>query len=209
MGGILALPAARTCKAAVQNVFASSRRPKVTIPPNTNGSWRWTWTGASAAACAWRPARLRTVCRQNNFRTWIERYVITRPKAAPAKAAARLLWIRPTAGSADSNPVLDSRRRTSSNPFLSPNSAINARIRPARKSARSGATFESPDGVVLVDKNYCIGCGFCIQACPYGCRFFNPDDPHRRQMHAVLSPHHSRTAAGVRGDLPVAGAHFW
>ena len=28
---------------------------------------------------------------------------------------------------------------------------------------------------MLVDKNYCIGCGFCIQACPYGCRFFNPE----------------------------------
>jgi Fe-S-cluster-containing dehydrogenase component len=38
-----------------------------------------------------------------------------------------------------------------------------------------GATFESPDGVVLVDPNYCIGCGFCVQACPYGCRFINPN----------------------------------
>jgi Fe-S-cluster-containing dehydrogenase component len=27
---------------------------------------------------------------------------------------------------------------------------------------------------VLVDPTYCIGCGFCIQACPYGCRFLNP-----------------------------------
>jgi Fe-S-cluster-containing dehydrogenase component len=27
---------------------------------------------------------------------------------------------------------------------------------------------------VLIDKNYCIGCGFCIQACPYGCRFLSP-----------------------------------
>jgi Fe-S-cluster-containing dehydrogenase component len=38
-----------------------------------------------------------------------------------------------------------------------------------------GATFDAPDGVVLVDPEYCIGCGFCIQACPYGCRFMNPD----------------------------------
>ena len=30
-----------------------------------------------------------------------------------------------------------------------------------------GATFVSPDGVVLVDKNYCLGCRYCIQACPF------------------------------------------
>jgi tetrathionate reductase subunit B len=37
-----------------------------------------------------------------------------------------------------------------------------------------GATFESPEGVVLVDKEYCIGCSYCIQACPYGCRYLHP-----------------------------------
>jgi tetrathionate reductase subunit B len=37
-----------------------------------------------------------------------------------------------------------------------------------------GATFKSEDGVVLVDKEYCIGCRYCIQACPYGARYLDP-----------------------------------
>jgi tetrathionate reductase subunit B len=37
-----------------------------------------------------------------------------------------------------------------------------------------GATFKTADGVVLVDRTWCIGCGYCIMACPYGVRFFHP-----------------------------------
>ncbi len=37
-----------------------------------------------------------------------------------------------------------------------------------------GATFHTPDSVVLVDDTYCLGCRYCIQACPYGCRFLHP-----------------------------------
>jgi Fe-S-cluster-containing dehydrogenase component len=37
-----------------------------------------------------------------------------------------------------------------------------------------GATFQTQDGVVLVDEKRCIGCRYCIQACPYGARYLNP-----------------------------------
>ena len=36
------------------------------------------------------------------------------------------------------------------------------------------ATFKREDGLVLIDYPKCIGCGYCIQACPYDARFFNP-----------------------------------
>jgi Fe-S-cluster-containing dehydrogenase component len=37
----------------------------------------------------------------------------------------------------------------------------------------TGATFKAKDGVVLIDTKYCIGCQYCVQACPYGARSFN------------------------------------
>lgn len=37
-----------------------------------------------------------------------------------------------------------------------------------------GATYQTKDGVILVDRKACIGCRYCIQACPYGARFLDP-----------------------------------
>jgi tetrathionate reductase subunit B len=39
---------------------------------------------------------------------------------------------------------------------------------------RTGATYKRPDGLILIDKEKCIGCGKCIDACPYGVRSFDP-----------------------------------
>lgn len=39
------------------------------------------------------------------------------------------------------------------------------------------ATWKEPDGLVVVDYNWCIGCRYCIAACPYKGRVFNWAEP--------------------------------
>jgi len=39
------------------------------------------------------------------------------------------------------------------------------------------ATFRREDGIVMMDYHRCIGCRYCVAACPYGSRSFNWRDP--------------------------------
>jgi molybdopterin-containing oxidoreductase family iron-sulfur binding subunit len=47
------------------------------------------------------------------------------------------------------------------------------------------ATFKREDGIVAMDEHRCIGCRYCIAACPYGSRSFNWEDPrpHIENLH--------------------------
>jgi molybdopterin-containing oxidoreductase family iron-sulfur binding subunit len=44
---------------------------------------------------------------------------------------------------------------------------------PCVKACPIKATWQEPDGIVVVDYNWCIGCRYCLAACPYWARRFN------------------------------------
>jgi molybdopterin-containing oxidoreductase family iron-sulfur binding subunit len=57
------------------------------------------------------------------------------------------------------------------------------------------ATFKRADGIVMMDYHRCIGCRFCMAACPYGARSMNYRDP--RPFIARLNPDFPTRTKGV------------
>ncbi|MAG98739.1 MAG: 4Fe-4S dicluster domain-containing protein [Alphaproteobacteria bacterium] len=48
----------------------------------------------------------------------------------------------------------------------------------------TGASFRRADGIVLVDKHICIGCRYCMLACPYKARSFVHEPVRGQKSHA-------------------------
>jgi len=99
------------------------------------------------------------------FRTWVERYHV------PDFHIENPIVDSPDGGKEGFPPS----EFTGGKNFFVPKFCNHCVDSPCTQVCPVGATFCTPDGVVLVDQNYCVGCRYCIQACPYGCRFFHPN----------------------------------
>jgi Fe-S-cluster-containing dehydrogenase component len=101
-----------------------------------------------------------------NFRTWVERYQV-KPDEMDHPT------VDSPNGGYDGFPEID-KPGEDTKVFFVPKLCNHCVDSPCTQVCPVGATFHSQDGVVLIDKSRCLGCRYCIQACPYGCRYLDP-----------------------------------
>jgi Fe-S-cluster-containing dehydrogenase component len=107
----------------------------------------------------------------NVTRTWVERYVLKKDGSflADTPSGARDGFTR-------NDPAgIVVPEKDIAKAFFVPKLCNQCEKPPCVQVCPVGATYQAADGVVLVDRDWCIGCGYCIMACPYGVRFFHPD----------------------------------
>lgn len=110
-------------------------------------------------------------------RTWVERYIVRKDGSmvADSPMAARDGFIDNVIRTDPHKPEgIVVPEEDIAKAFFVPKLCNHCDKPPCVQVCPVGATYQTPDGIVLVDRTWCIGCGYCIMACPYGVRFFHP-----------------------------------
>lgn len=99
------------------------------------------------------------------FRTWVERYVYYKDGSVHVDVNTHGTFAfneLPTINPADVEKA-----------FFVPKLCNHCIDTPCIQVCPVGASYKTVEGVVLVDYEQCIGCAYCVQACPFGTRFIN------------------------------------
>jgi len=111
----------------------------------------------------------------NVSRTWVERYVVTKGRIVfadtPKEGRNGFITSKVNLGLGR---YRDIKTNEIVKAFFVPKLCNQCDKPPCVQVCPVGATYQTNDGVTLVDQEWCIGCGYCIMACPYGMRFFHP-----------------------------------
>jgi Fe-S-cluster-containing dehydrogenase component len=70
---------------------------------------------------------------------------------------------------------------------------------PCVKVCPVGATWQEPDGITVIDYDWCIGCRYCMAACPYWARRFNWGEPEVPAQEVNTNQHYLGNRARKKG----------
>ncbi len=98
------------------------------------------------------------------YRTWVERYEIGEDEEVQVDSPDGAINSFHPRAKQDVPPA---------KAFFVPKICNHCRNSACTQVCPTCASYHSPDGVVLIDRKRCVGCGYCVQACPYGCRYIS------------------------------------
>lgn len=107
--------------------------------------------------------------------------------------------------------VLDSvlTNRTNGNPLFMTKPCFHCENPSCVDVCPVGATFKrSEDGIVAIDYDRCIGCRYCVTACPYGARTFDFGDNYpaiaeSTPLAQMPSPEYGQYRVRKEGESPI------